>query len=67
MLFMNAQLFREKIKADLIDDQNDNARDSIMEYVAEFLEFKYGASSSRTLKVFFTRLKDHPTNLNLLS
>jgi hypothetical protein len=35
----------------------ENERDTILEYVAEFLEFKYGASSPRVLKSFVQTLQ----------
>jgi len=39
------EILKEKMKADRIDDKANNPRDSILEYVAEYIEFKFGSKT----------------------
>jgi hypothetical protein len=47
------------MKADDVDDAKGNERDSILEYVAEYLVFKYGVTAPKTLKSFVQTLQQN--------
>jgi hypothetical protein len=47
------------MKADDVDDAKGNERDSVVEYVAEYLLFKYGVTAPKTLKSFVQTLQQN--------